>query len=59
MDKFGSWLLNPEIHTWEYQYLQMHEIEAMDNFIQIDTPTYQGNYYTLGKKINNPIHIKA
>ena len=58
-DKFGSWLLHPGVHTWEYQYFQMHEIEAMDNFIQIDVPTYEGRYYTLGKRMNNPMHIKA
>ena len=37
----------------------MHEIEAMDNFVAIDLPTYEGRYYTLGKKINNPIHKEA
>ena len=59
MDKFGSWLLNPDMHMWEYQYLQMHDIEAMDNFFLIEKPSYEGSFFTLGKNINNPIHNEA
>ena len=51
MDIFGSWLLDPAKVTSETQYFRYHKIEAMNNFLFVDIPSYEGTFFQLGKKL--------
>ena len=59
MDKWGQWLINPSRAINQYQYLMEHSIETEDYYIEIDTASYEGNFYTLGKKIETETHPGA
>jgi len=51
MDKFGSWLLNPNVIKDQYQYLRLHGVEAEDNFFYVDATSHESSFYQLGKQL--------